>query len=654
MSVEHYLPRIVALVTHLRQPQGPSRMARIVQQALPDYHGRARVEIVETTLARLLDQARELESDQRADVILCSGASADYLRRHISTSVLSIHMGEFDLIRALDLARARATKVGILSFRQPHPELAAMQSLFTVAIREATYSSFEEARQQVERLACEGYRVIVGSSTVVQLADEAGSQGVLALNVDSIRRALDNALAICRSRVQSLIQQQRLNAVLRNLSDGVIAVDAEGLVQSLNPRMAALLEISADWARGRPLREVMPALEPTLLPGNGESQENQLIRIGTKTLAANLAPIIDEGKTDGMVITCREANAIQRADRHIRSHARPRQFTARYRFEQILGDAPAFRATVHLAQLYARTDSTVLITGESGTGKELLAQSLHNASARQQAPFVAINCAAFPESLLESELFGHEEGAFTGSRKGGKIGLIEAAHTGTLFLDEIGDMPVSLQTRLLRVLQEREVLRLGASEPTPVDLRVVAATHCDLRARIADGRFREDLFYRLNILRLVVPPLRERIEDIPTLVNSIFERLPRAPGMPQLDTRALSQLMPHLFRHRWPGNIRELENIVERAAISAHMLDGSDPGGSFRTLFPELFEDGHAGLPVAIGPPSDDLRSLGKAAEAAHARQVLGTCEGNLDEAARRLGVSRTTLWRRLRAGKGH
>src|SRR5574337_612311 len=402
-------------------------------------------------------------------------------------------------------------------------------------------------------------------------------------------------------------------------------VDTEGRVQSLNPSMAALLEISADRARGRPIAEVIPDLDSASILRSGEGEENRLIRVGAKTLPANLMPIIDGGKADGLVITCQESHAIPRADRRIRSEAQPRQFTARYRFEQIIGEAPAFRATVRLAQRYAQTDSTVLITGESGTGKELLAQSLHNASARQQAPFVAINCAAFPESLLESELFGYEEGAFTGSRKGGKIGLIETAHTGTLFLDEIGDMPVSLQTRLLRVLQEREVLRLGASEPTPVDIRVIAATHCDLRTRIADGRFREDLFYRLNILRLVVPPLRERVQDIPLLVSAILERLPRS-----------------------PGNIRELENIVERAAISSRELDG-DPDDSLATLFPELFEDEQAGLPMPSAPAPDDLRSLGKAAEAAHARQVLGACQGDMDEAARRLGVSRSTLWRRLR-----
>lgn len=639
------LPRIIALLTHRRPPRGPSAMATIIEQVIGDYQGRAHIEIVETPLTQLLDQARALESSQRADMIICSGATADYLRQHLSTSVLSIHMGEFDLIRALDLAKTRATKVGILSFRHAHPELAAMQSLFTVAVREATYRNFEEARQQVQHLASEGYEVMVGSSTIVQLADQFGVQGVLALNADSIRRTLNNALSICHSRAQSLLQQQRLNAVLRNLNDGVIALDADGVVQSLNPKMAALLDVSAEWAQGRPVSEVMPALDLAAMLRRGDYEENQLLRVGSKTLAANLTPILEEDNADGVVITCQEAHVIQRTERRIRIQARPRQFTARYRFDQILGDAPVFRATVRLAQQYAQTDSTVLITGESGTGKELLAQSVHNASARQPAPFVAINCAAFPESLLESELFGYEEGAFTGSRKGGRIGLIESAHTGTLFLDEIGDMPVSLQTRLLRVLQEREVLRLGASEPTPVDIRVIAATHCDLRTRIADGRFREDLYYRLNILRLVVPPLRERIQDIPALVEALLK--------PPFDSQLLKPLMPYLQRHHWPGNIRELENIVERAAVCAPQLQGNDAHVSLRTLFPELFEHEQV-TPYAPAPVQslDDLRHHGKSAEQAHARHVLNSCHGDMNETARRLGVSRTTLWRRLRDSK--
>ncbi|MEG1038388.1 MAG: propionate catabolism operon regulatory protein PrpR [Pseudomonas sp.] len=645
MPETSYRPRIIALLSHRRHSHGPSPMARLIEQVAGDYANRAHIEIVDTPLAQLLDTARALEQQQRADMIICSGATADYLRQHLSTSVLSIHMGEFDLVRALDLAKSKATKVGILSFRHAHPELAALHSLFTVAVREATYTSFDEARQQVQRLAAEGYQVIVGSSTIVQLATEAGVQGLLALNSDSIRRTLDNALSLCRSRAQSLLQQQRLSAVLRNLSDGVIALDGNALVQSINPRMAALLEVSADWALGQPISVVMPALPLAALQQRGEQVDSQLLSIGGNTLAASVTAIVEDGVADGLVITCQETNVIQRNERRIRIQARPRQFTARYRFEQILGQAPAFRATVRLAQSYAHTDSTVLITGESGTGKELLAQSIHNASNRQHAPFVAINCAAFPASLLESELFGYEEGAFTGSRKGGRVGLIESAHSGTLFLDEIGDMPVSLQTRLLRVLQEREVLRLGASEPTPVDIRVIAATHCDLQKRIEQGDFRQDLYYRLNILRLLVPPLRERPQDVALLANAL---LARQAGVSPSKLQVLQPLMPYLQRHNWPGNIRELENIVERAAVCAEQLQGNDASVSLSVLFPELFA--HSAAPEAApAAEAGHLRQHGKAAEQAHARQVVSHCQGDMNEAARRLGVSRTTLWRRLR-----
>lgn len=544
MPVTAYLPRVVALVTHLHRPAAPSRMAQLIEQVSADYRQQARIEVIETTLADLLPLARDLESHQQADVILCSGAAADYLRQHLITSVRTLHLGEFDLIRALVQARDRASRVGILSFGQPYPELAAMQALFTLQIREQTYTSLEQARDQVERLVADGFEVIIGSPTVCQLADAAGAQGVLALDAESLRHTFDS-----------------------------------------------LVTLSAK-AGGAPTRR---------LPRRSLEQPDT------------------------------------------------RPFKARHRFEQLLGDAPAFRAILSLAQRYAQADATVLITGESGTGKELLAQSMHHASPRQQGPFVAINCAALPESLLESELFGYEDGAFTGSRKGGKPGLIELAHTGTLFLDEIGDMPVALQTRLLRVLQEREVLRLGACEPTPVDIRVIAATHCDLPARIADQRFRQDLYYRLNILRLAVPPLRERIADIVPLFNALLARHCRANGLPSSSDEHVQQLMPLMLRHPWPGNIRELENIAERATFCLS-TQGHDDEVDLATLFPEFFEAGAAAAAKRPLAATDNLRSLGKAAETAHARQVLDGCDGDMDEAARRLGVSRSTVWRRVRS----
>jgi transcriptional regulator, propionate catabolism operon regulatory protein len=342
------------------------------------------------------------------------------------------------------------------------------------------------------------------------------------------------------------------------------------------------------------------------------------------------------------VLIARETAAVQRADRHIRAQTRPGRFAARHVLRDLVTKSELMRDTVALAERYAHTDSTVLITGESGSGKELLAQGIHNASRRRGRSFVAINCGAFPETLLESELFGYEEGAFTGSRRGGKPGLFEAAHTGTVFLDEIGDMPLPLQTRLLRVLQEREVLRLGGIEPTPIDVRVIAATHRELRREIAAGRFREDLYYRLNILRLHLPPLRERRQDIAALASQIAQRLERRIASGCSPEALVAMLLPQLEAYDWPGNVRELESVLERALLSgAH--GESDPAAQFaqlRAMLPELGE----------GPdePGGDLRALAKSAEIAHVRRMVEQCGGDLELAATRLGVSRSTVWRRL------
>ncbi|MGG1659991.1 sigma-54 interaction domain-containing protein [Brevibacillus sp. NRS-1366] len=238
-----------------------------------------------------------------------------------------------------------------------------------------------------------------------------------------------------------------------------------------------------------------------------------------------------------------------------------RRFVTRYTFEDIRGHSPAIIALKEQAKKIAKSDSTVLIRGESGTGKEVLAQAIHVSSDRRNGPFVAINCAAIPESLLESELFGYEEGAFTGAKKGGKPGRFELALNGTLFLDEIGDMPHYLQAKLLRVLQERRIERVGGSESIPVDVRLIAATHKDLESMIASGQFREDLFYRLHVIPLFVPPLRKRKEDLYDLIQFYLkwfgDRLGKEPK------RFSTQAMKCFMDYHWPGNIRELENTLE-------------------------------------------------------------------------------------------
>jgi DNA-binding NtrC family response regulator len=303
-----------------------------------------------------------------------------------------------------------------------------------------------------------------------------------------------------------------------------------------------------------------------------------------------------------------------------------------YRFRDLVSKSPAMQAVFDLARAAARSPSTVLILGESGTGKEVLARAIHLESPRASGPFVAVSCAALPETLLESELFGHEKGAFTGA-VARRIGKFEAAHTGTLFLDEIGDISPKLQLDLLRVLEDRRFCRVGGTEPIEVDVRIIAATNRDLRQAVAEGRFREDLYYRLNVIPIRLVPLRERREDIPLLVEDLLERLAAEQGRHVEGVSA--EAMARLVAHDWPGNIRELRNVLERALVVATgpVLQPADLGFT-ATSTAELDR---------VGPLS--LEEV----ERRHIGNVLRFTGGNISQAARLLGIDRVTLYNKIK-----
>lgn len=339
--------------------------------------------------------------------------------------------------------------------------------------------------------------------------------------------------------------------------------------------------------------------------------------------------------------------------------------STRHTMDDLRGDSAAMQALRQSIQLFARSPATVLLNGETGTGKELAAQAIHRESPRNRQAFTAINCGAITESLLESELFGYEEGAFTGSRRGGHAGLFEAAHRGTLFLDEIGEMPLALQTKLLRVLEEREVVRVGGVRPVPVDVRIISATHSDLQERVNAGQFRADLFYRLAVLRLHLPALRERTDDIVPLAAWFLKR-----ALANLNARAHANLhaemqacAPLFVQYIWPGNVRELRNLMERLALflSAEPLQALTPT-FVTTILPELQQAAMDGAPkdktqnnnvrftaqtltnkVADMDASDPTESLA---------YLMQKYKQNRSAVATHLGISRTTLWRRLRADK--
>lgn len=631
--------------------KGLSRLTHILT---PEFEDRATIEVVDATFDGALEKARQLERDKTADVIVTAGGNAGALRNSTALPVTAIKITGFDVLQALLRARAISDRVGIVTYLNPIPELDDVKGMLKLDISQRTYCTIDEAALCVKALAREGYQVVIGSSVVIDQTEQNALHGILIYTLDAVRQALNDALEVARFAQLEAARFDHLHGVLFNLREAVLAVDLGGRITAVNPAMERILGVTRLTAIGSALREIAPELAMDDVLSKGQQELDQVLQIGQFTCIANRIPIDEAGLRTGGIVTLQEASTIQRAETSIRAQRRKRQLAARHQFDQLIGTSPGFTAVKQAAIRYARTESTVLITGESGTGKELFAQSIHNAGPRRSFPFVAVNCAAFPESLLESEIFGYEEGAFTGSRKGGKPGLFETAHTGTVFLDEIGDMPISLQPRLLRVLQEKEVVRLGSTHPLPVDVRIIAATNQSLTKRVEQGQFRSDLYYRLHILHLSLPPLRKRLEDVPPLALRLLHASMRRLGSSLPVDQALAPMLPVLRAYDWPGNVRELENICERLAVafSEYTNVSVIDYGALQVEFPELFEPAHGDLAepsMAEGHAGAADMELNAVIDDVAIRRVLAEVGNNRHLAAQKLGMSRTTLWRRMR-----
>ncbi|MEW6705838.1 MAG: propionate catabolism operon regulatory protein PrpR [Pseudomonadota bacterium] len=624
-------PRIVAVGFH--------RLKDLLHELAPEYAGAARVEVLDRGFEEAVAEIQALRRRQRIDVLVAAGSNGAFLRQRLDLPVVLVKVGGFDVMRALGRARRIGARIALVTYGAVPAEVRQFNDLFQLGLELRSYATEPEARDCVRELRAQGVEVVVAPGLVADLAQAAGMEGVFLYSQDAVREALDDAVEVARVARIEAARHERLNAVLGELRDGVAAVDLQERIQTLNPAMERLLGRPASELVGLKLGEVAPALSLAGTLRSGQAELEAIEQYGAFTLVTSRIPIVEQGAQAGAVLICQDPASIQRVERHLRAQRQRPASAARYRLDEIVGDSEPIRRAKALAAQFARSDATVLVVGESGTGKELLAQGLHRASRRARQPFVAVNCAAFSESLLESELFGYEEGAFTGARKGGKPGLFEAAHTGTIFLDEIGEMPLPLQTRLLRVLQEREVLRIGAVEPTPVDVRVIAATHRDLPQRVAAGEFRRDLYYRLNILRVELPSLRERREDLPALAAHLLRKIAARLRIPlEPAQRLVEALLQAAVGYDWPGNVRELENLIERLA-SVAQDDGA--AGRLHELVPEVL-GGAAAAPARQGQETELQRI----------ERVLHECGGDRQAACRRLGIGRTTLWRKLAKGR--
>ncbi|MEW6425843.1 MAG: sigma 54-interacting transcriptional regulator [Bacillota bacterium] len=452
--------------------------------------------------------------------------------------------------------------------------------------------------------------------------------------VISLVQAIEREFHLREKSENLKLINEHLKKVIDSISDGVIALDRNGTVTATNTKLKKLFQLNKVKLCGTNAAEIFgekfPLLE-ALHSGQDYFDREDFVAVGSRKFSCiSTARQIknEQDQVVGVVGIFREKKEIHTMiNRMIGARA---NFT----FEDIVGKSPQLERAVNMARMVAQTDTRIILEGESGTGKELFAQAIHNASKRSGGPFIAINCGAIPRELIESELFGYSEGAFTGARKGGKPGKFELADGGTLFLDEVSSMPLDMQAKLLRVLQQDEITRVGGIETIPVNVRVIAASNKPLEELVTEGHFRSDLFYRLGVVVIKIPPLRERTGDIPLLFSYLLEKICTKYGIGINNYE--EGLIDILSSYEWPGNVRELENYIERAVVLAR--------NSVLTAehFPKkIFQDLPEKQTAAVKP----LALM----EKENIERALKIFNGNISKTSRYLGITRNTLYNKLR-----
>jgi len=515
-------------------------------------------------------------------------------------------------------------------------------------------SGAEHYCQKHHCLTCSAAPIFDTNGKIIGILDMSGASHAAHLHtlgmVVAAAEAIMAQIKIRRKNSELALINTRLTNFFNTVSDGVLLVDKDEVVVEYNPAAKVLLGREKQNIIGIPFKKLFDyrsSVQREKIDINHRYSDVEIMvetKDGLCCCLVSGEPIVNErGEVTGGLMILRPIKQVQNLVNRFSG------YMATLDFNDIVGESPEIQEVIRLAKLTASSSSNVLLQGESGTGKEIFAQAIHNGSEQRNGPFIPVNCGAIPRELIGSELFGYEEGAFTGAKRGGKPGKFELANGGTLFLDEIGDMPLDQQTALLRVIQEKKVARIGSDKMIPVNVRLICATNKNLRQEVEKGTFREDLFYRLNVISIIIPPLRNRVSDIPLLFEHFLQKLTRDWGY---KFYVEPEVLECLKRYSWPGNVRELQNIVERAALLAE--NGII---TVRNLPPEIIESsGHHSLSLTLANYShqnikcrQERRKTANEIEKYKIINLLNSFGGNVSKVAKEMGVSRKTVYNKMR-----
>lgn len=569
---------------------------------------------------------------QGMNVVAARGGTALTLKEaELNISVVEIPITSIDIIRTINENSLQGKTIVCISYSTTIFGLDILANVLGVKIHQYIISYGENVEKAIVDAYSQGANVVLGGARVVKAAQLHGIPSCLIkIGNESLLEAARESEQIKKALEIEETKRGFFSTIIDYAYDGIITIDKEHKITALNPIAQQLAKVNKANALGKDIKTFLPQFQLDKVVASGKDDLHNVIEVNGTKVMCNKIPIIVKGKSFGAVATFQGINKIQQMEAVIRQKIYAREHIAKFTFADIVGKSPLIIETIGMAKDFAATNSSILILGETGTGKELFAQSIHNASSRAKGPFIAINCAALPAQILESELFGYVGGAFTGANREGKPGLFEVAHGGTIFLDEIAETDYINQGRLLRVLQEKAVVRLGSHKVIPVDVRVIAATNKNLDRLIDEKKFRDDLYYRLNVLSLELPPLKARKADVRLLAKTFLHELSTDSGR---NFRLTQDALQVLEDYSWLGNIRELRNVMERIVATAKVdvINNISLAGILKKRAFNMY---------CPSPKKERLiREI---------TMALEETKGNYTAAAKILGIHRMTLRRRM------
>lgn len=589
------------------------------------------IEIIEMTGEGIIDVA-QMAVQHGTKAFIARGRNVNLLRENIPAPVINVQYTYEDIYYSIQKSKYKCENIALIGFDEAFEAMKNFKEVSGCNAQIIQPKTVDSMENDILSALSTDIKSLIGGISVKKVAALHNLEHVmLDVNESSIEMAVNSALNILESQDEKDQYLQTILTTINGTSEAIININKDGETIFLNNKAKKIFSNSTDRETNKIL---FSTIDKDIIFKSKNPIFDKVLTIKNKNYIANFKPVIVNNKVQSVVVIILDANFIQSSEKQLRLTFNTKGRTAKNTFDNVIGKSSELANTIYKAKKYSKSNCAVLITGETGTGKEIFAQSMHNYSDRANEPFVAINCAALPSSILESELFGYVKGAFTGAKDEGKIGIFELAHNGTVFLDEIGEMDINIQAKILRVLQEKEVSRLGDNKIIPIDVRIISATNKDLHELIKEKKFREDLYYRLGVLELNLPPLNERLDDIPYLVDYYLKKN-------NYDVSFSNNAIELLCSGSYPGNVRQLFNILERAIVLADSRHISSED------FKNIIDINNFEAITVINDNS--LKNSNKNHESSKIIRTLEKYNGDRKKTSQELNISLTTLWRKMK-----